>query len=360
MFRAIASRAGRRRSAAGFTLVEMLVAMATGTLVLSGSVYLFSRALEGAYVSTNNSAAQQNARAAMNLMHRDFSLTGTGLPQGGVSLPSGTNATASLLGCDSTQCYLQNDAWLNNHLYPVMPDAVDVRLPNIIGAQTQAATVVYVDPAWQQNPLPIVGFGANGSSITLDPSLNPASATQGVQAGDVMLLTNPNGNAAAVVTSVAGNVLNFADHDVLNMNQSLAAAGNVKALGIVSSVASNGTKLITPTTTASRLFVVTYFLQLNTDGTYRLMRKINARPPMPVADSIENLQFTYDVFNDASGVATAGLADAGISQGMVPSQVRKINYTITCKTTDLKGRIVRISLNSSASARSLSFKDRYD
>ncbi len=355
------ARLQRRQGSRGFTLMEMLVAMSVATLVLSAAVYLFSRALDGAYVAINNSAAQQNARAAMNLMHRDFTLAGTGLPQGGVSLPSGTNATASVYACDSAQCYLQNDAWLNNHLYPVMPDAVDVKLPTIIGAQTQAATVVYVDPAWQRNPLPIVAIGANGISITLDPTLNPASITQGVQAGDVMLLTNPNGNAAAVVTSVVGNLLNFADHDVLNFNQSTAASGNVKALGVANlPLVNNVAAGTTPVTTAVKILVVTYFLQVNTDGTYRIMRKLNGATPSPVADSMENLQFTYDVFNDTSGIATAGLADAGISQGLVPSQVRKINYSLTCKTTDLKGRIVRISLSSSASARSLSFKDHYD
>jgi prepilin-type N-terminal cleavage/methylation domain-containing protein len=357
MFRVTAKGAG----CGGFTLAELLVAMSVATVVLSGAVYLFSRALDGAFVSANNSATQQSVRAAMNMMHRDFSLTGTGLPQGGVSLPSGNGASASLFGCDAAQCYLANGTWLNNHLYPVMPDASDTKLPTIVGVATQAATVVYVDPAWQSNALPIVAMGANGTSVTLSPSLNAASTTQGVQTGDVMLLTNPNGNAAAVVTSVSGNVLNLADHDVLNINQSGASAGNVKALGVSNlPLVNNVPQGTTPVTTAVRLFVVTYFLQLNVDGTYRLMRKVNGQPPMPVADSLENLQFTYDVFNDTSGVATAGLADAGISLGMAPSQVRKINYTVTCKTTDLKGNVVRVSMNSSASARSLSFKDHYD
>ncbi len=363
MCRVIGRRAGpeRQERSRGFTLMEMLVAMSTATIVLSASVYLFSRALDGAFVATSNSAAQQNARAAMNLMQRDFTLTGTGLPQGGISLPSGNTATASLFACDTSLCYLQNNAWLNNHLYPVMPDAADTKLPTIIGAQTQAATVVYVDPAWQRNPLPIIAIGANGSSVTLDPALNPASTAQGVQAGDLLLLTNPNGNSAAVVTSIAGNTLNLADHDVLNINQSLATSGNLNALGILNLPLLNNLAVGTsPVTTAVRLIVVTYFLQLNVDGTYRLMRQVNGQAPMPVADSVENLQFTYDVFNDANGVATAGLPDAGISQGIVPSQVRKINYSITCKTTDLKGRIIRVNLSSSASARSLSFKDRYD
>ena len=90
------------------------------------------------------------------------------------------------------------------------------------------------------------------------------------------------------------------------------------------------------------------------------MRQVNGQPPSPVADNFENLQFTYDIFDDTSGIATAALPDAGLSLGIAPSQVRKINYSLTCKTTDIKGQVLRLTLASSSSARSLSFKDHYD
>jgi hypothetical protein len=88
------------------------------------------------------------------------------------------------------------------------------------------------------------------------------------------------------------------------------------------------------------------------------MYQINGHSPVPVADRVENLQLTYDTFNDGDGTRSANLDDAG---GM-PNQIRKVNISITVRSPSNgifnKGP-KRVSLTTSVSPRNLSFRDRF-
>ncbi|CAB5100410.1 hypothetical protein D3OALGB2SA_1797 [Olavius algarvensis associated proteobacterium Delta 3] len=60
----------------GFTLVELLVAMAVGSIVMTGIFYVF-RAQQNSFVSnTQGVQIQQNLRAAMYMMEREIRLAG--------------------------------------------------------------------------------------------------------------------------------------------------------------------------------------------------------------------------------------------------------------------------------------------
>jgi hypothetical protein len=114
--------------------------------------------------------------------------------------------------------------------------------------------------------------------------------------------------------------------------------------------------------------VVTYFVDapagpdgaLGTvdDPPARLMRQVNAQPPIPVAESVEDFQILYDIFDDNLGVATAALADAG----GLPNQIRKATITVSVRSPlrGLFNRVFeRISLTTSVTPRNMSFRDRY-
>jgi hypothetical protein len=120
-------------------------------------------------------------------------------------------------------------------------------------------------------------------------------------------------------------------------------------------------------TRAKRIFVITYFIEdpPRPDGSRRLMRQVNAQLPVPIAENAENLQFTYDIFDDAAGVVTANL-DAPNNLATPPNnrsnQIRKVTVNISSRSPQrglAGGAYERISLTTSATPRNLSFRDRY-
>ena len=216
--------------------------------------------------------------------------------------------------------------------------------PTIGGAVTDVVTLVYRDPDLTTlSAATLAGVNTTGTQITTQ-----AGATAGIQAKDVLMLCNSLGCAAGVVTSVntGGNQINFADGDSLNYNQSSISVGNIKAISNAG---------VFPPTTAYRILVISYFVE---SSTMRLMRQVNAFAPVPVAETVENLQITYDTFDDATLAATANLPTAG----GVPNQIRKVNISINVRSPQPEtrnGRYDRFAAKTSVSIRNLSFNDRY-
>src|ERR1700691_3855089 len=79
-------------SSRGFTLIELLVALAIGTLVVGAAVRLFSQAMAATFVVSQRAEMQQDLRASTDLLLKDISLAGAGLPSApAIALPqSGT------------------------------------------------------------------------------------------------------------------------------------------------------------------------------------------------------------------------------------------------------------------------------
>ena len=138
-------------------------------------------------------------------------------------------------------------------------------------------TVVYADynfPLWEYDiTFPTPG---NGGLINLAP--NPAfvpapplvTAAGGIQAGDLIMLSNSLGTAVGEVTNLTPGSITFADADALNINQNGAAQNNIKTI-------SGGAN-----TVAYRLFAVTYYLTVPGAGENpRLMRQVNGLNPVP-------------------------------------------------------------------------------
>jgi type IV pilus assembly protein PilW len=344
-----------RESAAGFSLVEIMVAMVAGLVVTASAVALFRQAVDVAYVVTQRAEMQQNARVAINMIARDLTTSATGMPSGGVQLPSGTGAVSAKFACDQSNCYIANNTYADSRLYPVTPG--DERGPTINGQKTDVAIVTYRDSASNLDQLPLVSITTSGDQIVFDAGTSPAidNPATGITAGDILVFCNVNGCAAGVVTDIQASTrqVSFSSGDRLSFNQPLAAFGNIKSLA---SPAGSGTY---PQTRAFRIQVVTYYIDPGSSTTAsRLMRQVNAQRPVPVAENIENLQFSYDIFNDVTGVETSGLAGAGGT----PNQIRKVNLSVGARAPlqRLVGRgLDRVTLATAISPRNVSFRDRY-
>ena len=98
--------------ARGFSLVELLIAITLGLIVLAATTQLFKRGMDASVLVSQSSEMQQNVRSTLNLIAKDVSMAGSGLPSGGLSLPYGAGATLSFFAVDP------NKAWLANNTYP--------------------------------------------------------------------------------------------------------------------------------------------------------------------------------------------------------------------------------------------------
>src|SRR5260370_38536744 len=105
----------------------------------------------------------------------------------------------------------------------------------------------------------------------------------GISVGDVPLLQNGIGSAVGGAPAVAGSTISFG-LDPLNLNQTGAPSGNIKA---IATPASN--PVTYPATKVSRVVMITYFIQpvVTPDGPdSRLIRQVGTHPPVPVAEHI--------------------------------------------------------------------------
>jgi Tfp pilus assembly protein PilW len=355
-------RAQTHNSEQGFTLLELLVAAALGITLLTTAAVLFQKASAATEFVAARAILQQNARSAINSISGDISIAGTGLPNGGISLPDTTGANQPVFACEPAKCWIPQNAFLNNHLYAVQPGFnKGVTLGPTI---TAVVTVAYVDYSLNLSQYPLTNITPSGSQITVDARTAPSISDPavGLKIGDLIMIYNANGSAVGVVTSLPGtNKVNFAASDPLHINQPAAAHGNIAGI-----LGTGGAGAIPPTS-AARLNVVTYFLDVNPgpdgvlgtadDSSPRLMRQVNAQPPITIAENIENVQFSYDIFDESTSSSTTNLNDANA----LPNQIRKVNIVVAARS-DVIGSTRRAhhsSLATSVSPRNLSFRDRY-
>ena len=351
----------------GFTFIELMIAIAVMLVVLAAATSLYQKSVQVSTMVTQQSEMQTEVRAASNQLARDLNQAGTGIPIGGIPIPSAASGgTNPLFACDSTKCYITaGNFFTQGVLYKVTP-ANGVG-PNVV-QPSDAIIITYVDPGLNWNAY-TTGVGAiDGSTITMPAGTTPPlnDPAVGLSVGDVLLLQNANGAAAGVVTNydAASGVISFDNLDPLNMNQSGATGGNIKSLEISPVPAANP---YYPATTVSRIMMITYFIQQITTPSgpdTQLMRQIGARTPTPVADHSEDLQFTYDVFDTNTSTLTAALPDAAIGSPAkpAPNQIRKVNITISVRSPrpNAQGVYDHLSLTTSIGPRNLSFHDRYN
>lgn len=379
----------------GFTLIELMVSLGLGILVVGTAMRLFTQGMGATFVVSQRAELQQDLRAASNLLVTDISLAGAGLPQGqGVALPSGTGVRP-IFGCDQGGICMP----AGGVAYPCSTAAAPC-IPTLYGlipgfqtgiavpgnlTRSDIITIVYSDAVFALNCYAVTfpaGGAVNPVTFTAPAPVPPTcqlpvglvapqavtDPVVGLKAGDILLFQNTlplgTGQAIAEVSNAAGGgpayTVNFLDADPLQLNQGGAGAGDLKQI-----VAGNNT-------TATRIFVITYYLRMQPDplgvgpGVPVLMRQVNGHTPVPVAENVMNLQFTYDTY-DALGNLLNSRGDAGYPATPL-NLIRKINVVHLTMRGQLAG--ARTSLMSAAgyqsfdfqtsiSARNLSFQNRY-
>src|ERR1035438_10429550 len=113
------------KSQRGFTLLEFMVASAIGLIVIMAMTQLFRMGMNATITVTQRAETQQNMRAAIELMTKDISLSGAGLPTGGLQMATGG---ATKVACNQTgTCYVPADTYPDssagtiNYMYGILP-----------------------------------------------------------------------------------------------------------------------------------------------------------------------------------------------------------------------------------------------
>lgn len=407
-------------SARGFSLIELMVALALGMLITGAAVKLYSTGMDATWVIQQRAEMQQDLRAAEDMMLKDISLAGAGLTSftgESVTLPNGPIGTP-IYGCSAGPVCPPNGAVTYPSiggspptLFPIMPGfALGITPPGSV-TKSDLITVVYTDTNLALNCYsgavnPVLGggptatdnaisFNATGNILiftapnnvptlpagcSLPPNLAYPQAlnntVNGLTPGDLVLFGPLGINAAvgevtAVTPSNPGNApavpgseytVTFGPGDTLNMNQ----AGQLNDLTTQFGFPVGGGQVAN--LVANRVYVITYYLQNQTDvsghTTTILYRQVNGQPAVPLVDNIANMQFTFDTYNDDGTLLSGTQVPAGDSF----NDIRKVNIahlTIHGQLYGIKSSLMAtqgfqsFDVQTSISTRNLSYNNRY-
>jgi len=364
----------KQNAGQGFTLLELMVSMALGLIVMAAMASLFKTGLNSTMLVTQRAETQQNMRAAIDLMVKDISMAGAGIPSGGIQLPLAGGATAAKFGCDQGgTCYVPSYNYpTSNYMYGIIPGYLNgvqssATIAAAPGVPNDSITVIYADynfPLWQNNVT--FPLAPDGTSICLTPSSTPApplpNSAGGIQQGDLILINGTNGiSVVGEATNVSATTITFANNDPLNFNYS----GSTHTNNVYAASGGGGYTCPPPVAgttqgTAYRLYAVTYYLTVPSGGqTPRLMRQVNGLTPVPVADNIINLQFAYDVYNSTTAALDASQVNPlGVSES--PNLIQKVNIVVMGQSILSNAKKSQnMYLATSVSARNMAFRNRY-
>jgi hypothetical protein len=366
------------RKQIGFTLVEFLVATAISIVLIATAVGAFSDALRSNELVTLTADLNDNLRASVDLISRDLVFAGSGVPPSGIGIPSGPgvvinrpNLTAAIFPGTILPAVS-----LGTGLGPAVPvyDTPSTATP---GTPTDILTILYEDNTWNAGesmdvaPINRAAIGATpacngvisatGDSVSFDPAKgcnDLSKARVPIQPGDLILFTNPAGTTAIqTVTTVNGQLLNFAKNNAIDkfgFNQTGAPQGTILQLQ-----SPPGTW---PPITATRIFMVTYYLDNITDPLRpRLMRQLNFNTAQPVGDVLEALTVRYN-FVDGNTPPTFYAKQSAVPPGLSENNIRSVNIFLGARSNvpySKASKYLRDNMMTQVSLRSLSYFNRY-
>jgi prepilin-type N-terminal cleavage/methylation domain-containing protein len=376
-----------KRKLAGFTLIELMIAMSVTLVLLYAAVAMFRDASNSNQVVTQGSDMTDNLRAGLNLIQQDLQQAGTGIPTGGIPIPYSSNGnvanpcgltaepnrptlTGSTLfrACNSTMPAVEPGYALG----PLVT-APDGTTSN----PTDEITILYADstlgldakPINQPaNPGPPAQPACNGTltltGTTLLANFDPTCVDLTVAGvtlnpGDLIMFSNTLGSTIMAVTSAAGTNVTFAAGDPFNLNGRITdTSGTIWQL---EPSGCNGAPACFPPTTVSRIWMISYYLDnLSSPPFVRLIRRVNFTAPTAVGETLENLQFTYNFIDGVTNPANLAVIPVGNSE----NQIRTVNVLLAARSTYLvksgtKPVYARNNLVTQVSLRSMAYTNKY-
>jgi type II secretory pathway pseudopilin PulG len=366
----------RRSAAAGFSLVEVIFSMGIMLAIMGATMTALSQAMKLNETAVLVTGMNSNLRTAMDLMIRDLLQVGSGLPTGHFVLtPSGVVSTQiNLPGPPGPTLHNLTTDTDFNAVNPAPGGG-----PVINGVATDTICTLAADSSF--NAVALTAVALNPTSIDVDPAVNIATGPDRVLPGQLIMVKKGVYAILLQVTSVvtASHRIFFATSDSLNLNQYNATAGSITALN--ASAPTPDLAPVSPSpflqTTATRVRMVTYYLDATISAHPRLVRRINNGSAVlfdnssgtTVAFDVENMQISYDIadgtgssanvkFNAADLAGTGACAPAACSV----NQIRKVNLILTARSKALfsaNNRFFHNTLSTQVSLRGMAFVNTY-
>jgi len=304
----------------GFTLIELMVATAIVLVILGTTLGALTSALNATQGITLMADTQENLRAGMNYMVRDFTQAGVGIPQGGITIPANTVVWPGTGGKFPA-------AW--TVLPAISPGYQLGPTTTTSGVASDTVTLLYADNTLQNVNLvtgattwlnkypinlaascPLGSISNSGSSpsitttVVFDPScININTGNTALGAGDLILLQNNSGGCGgsnSVVASMSCDSDNPGSSMALRTITSFNLGANTIVFAPGDAFGLNGKSLPAGTITATRIWMISYYIDNSTPARPQLMRQVNLNAAQPVGDVIENLQIFYDMLNPSA------------------------------------------------------------
>jgi prepilin-type N-terminal cleavage/methylation domain-containing protein len=388
----------------GFSLIELMVAMAVLLIVAAAAVGALVQAQHVTAAVGLQANTQQNLRAGMHELVHDLMQAGEGIPTAGVTIPTNAAGTSAIVrpgpggpvagffpAAFTTIPQITTGSQIGEDAKTVNPVTLAVQDGLL---KTDIITVAYVDdtlvssalgpggvPAPQLSAYPVVNpaapgpacagvLNAAGTTVTFAPTCFTLPGTPvPISVGDLIMFHNANGSALEMVTTVnvGGNSLTFAAGDPAGLNGTGLPNGTVTKLSVAA----------TPTS-LTRVWLVTYYVDSNTfPNRPQLIRQVNypnyptvlaaTYPAQPVADIIENLTFSYDLVNSTAAAGSYPLGPGDAAQPVLPDtsfNIRAVNITIAGRSeypyaATSSPQFFRNNLSTQVSVRSMAFVNAF-
>jgi prepilin-type N-terminal cleavage/methylation domain-containing protein len=374
-----APRRPRRSSEAGFSLIEMLVAMGIMLVVMGGAMAAMMDATRASKMASMITSMNSNLRTAMDLMVRDTLQTGQDLPVGRViEIPSGTGAARVRMPGPPGTAFLTPVGATTVSAVTAYPGAgplvnsVATDVYTILAADSSFSNVDLTALSNSSATIALPGAGINGYNIT-------DGGPDDVLAGQLLMLTKGSLSTLVQVSRRSGQQIFFDANDSLTLNQTAAANGTLTALNASAPANSGGTAAqAVQQTQATRIRMITYYIDATINPQRpRLVRRMNNgsastfdnNSGTTVAFDVENLQVSYDIANGVTNPANVKMNATDLlttgscaPQACSPNQIRKVNIMLAGRSyaqfSPLK-QPLRNVLQSQVSLRSLAFVDKY-
>lgn len=377
----------RRKRETGFTLLEVLVAMTLMLIILGATVGTLTDAIHATQAVTLMADTQENLRAGMNYIERDLVQAGEGLPQTGITIPN-TGGVSAVNRPGPTGIGTFPTSWT------VLPDISPGNQLGLTtatsGVATDMITVIYADNTlldsnqhWlNEYPINTPGGGTNCSGATPKPNgtisttgttttitfdstcININTGNTALAVGDLILLqANGGGMALLTVSSV-----NLASNQIVfnSATDPFALNNSGKTSGTIAQIQSPAGSLSYTTTTATRVWMVTYYIANSTGSVGNpavpmLMRQVNMRTAQPVGEVIENMQFYYDVLTAGSSppVVTPEVANPTAAQLPYVRDAYVLLYARSETPYIVSQQYFRNNLETVVNIRSLNFYNQF-
>jgi type II secretory pathway pseudopilin PulG len=374
-----------KSKSAGFTLLELLVAMGVTMILLYTAIQVFRDATYSNQTVVQAADMSDNLRAGLNQIQTDLQQAGAGIIVGGIPIPFTPNAsgcastqvinrpvlggTSTFPACNSTLPAIEPGYMMGPPITAPDASAGTVANPSSI---TDEITMLYQDNTLLLDNLPVYSAAQcpNGSvslagttlTITFDPNcIDLTTAGIAVSPGDLIQLTDSLGSTVVCVTGVSlgSNSLTFASGDPFALNGRSDTGGTINQMEPTGCGGGNAcfTGML-----ATRVWMITYYLDNITSPPFvRLIRQVNLNSPTPVGETLENLQFTYNFVDGVTNPSNQPTVPAGNSE----SQIRSVDVYLAARSS-YKGHegnnslYSRSNLMTQVSLRSMAYVNRYE